>query len=225
MRLIPIALVARALWDSNVRQLRQQNQVHLSQTLSNAGKCGAWRRWHREQAILAALPACERIARDVRWMFAAHLDLRDLTQAGTVGLMKAAAAYNPARAGAAGFESYAYWRVRGAIIDSQKRRTYREEENVSLQGIAAAAGGWLPPALDTDPSADALALAEREDIHRILADHIAMLPSLERRALRGHLSGQPLSVTARSMGRSVTWTRAKLQEARTLVTMSMRGEA
>lgn len=164
----------------------------------------------------------ERIARNVRWMFAEYLDFRDLTQAGTVGLVNAANAFNPALASTAGFESYAYFRVRGAIIDSQKRRVYREERNVSLQGIAEANDGWLPPSLDTDANAGPDELAEREEIHRLLTAAIEGLPDLERTALRGQLAGQSLAVTARQMGRSLTWTRTRINEARRAVGAAMR---
>ncbi len=165
-----------------------------------------------------------RIAREVRWMFSPALDIRDLAAAGNVGLVKASNAFRPALASKAGFEPYAYFRVRGAIIDSQKRRAYREERNVSLQGIAESNDGWLPAALDTSSGASAYDLAERNEIHRLLNEAIAGLPALEREVLRGQLAGQPLAVTASQMGRSVTWTRAKLQDARTMVAITMRGE-
>jgi RNA polymerase sigma factor (sigma-70 family) len=165
----------------------------------------------------------ERISRNVKWMFAPHIDLRDLTQAGSVGLVAAAKSYHPARA-KLGFEPYAWFRVRGSIIDSQKRRVYREESNVSLQGIAEAHAGWLPPALDTDRGMKPDELAEREQIHRMLAAAIAGLPELERQALRGQLAGQSLAVTAKQMGRSLTWTRGMLAQAREAVGMAVRGE-
>lgn len=213
------------LWDVYVLTvIPQRNEVLRCRTLSNAGHRGAWRRWHREKAVLALLPMVERIARDVRWMFAAHLDLQDLTQAGALGLVKAANAFQPALASSAGFESYAYFRVRGAIIDSQKRRAYREESNVSLHAIAERNDGWLPPSLDTDTAPGAYAIAERNEIHRLLASAIAGLPALERTALRGQMAGQPLATTAKQMGRSITWTRAKLAEARTMVGAAVRGE-
>jgi RNA polymerase sigma factor (sigma-70 family) len=212
------------MWDYSVFNSRQCNQQDLTDTLSAAGQRGAWRRWKREGAILALQPNVERIARNVKWMFAPHIDLRDLTQAGNVGLCKAADAFRPALAPLAELEPFAFFRIKGAIIDSQKRRTYREESYVSLQGIQAANNGWLPAALDTDPGPDALALAERNQIHQILQDAIADLPVSERAALRGQLAGQPLAVTARQLGRSLSWTRAKLAEARILVGMAMRGE-
>lgn len=209
------------LWDSYVNQVRQRNDDLRRRRLSAAGRLGAWRRWKREQKILELLPMVERISKNVRWMFAPHLDFRDLTQAGSVGLVNAANSYHPAKGE---FEPYAWFRVRGAIIDSQKRRVYREESNVSLQAIEAANDGWLPPALDIDRAPLADAIAEREEIHRILAAAIAGLPTLEQRVLRGHLDGQSLAATAHSMGRSLTWTRAKLAEAREQVTVRVRGQ-
>jgi RNA polymerase sigma factor (sigma-70 family) len=84
--------------------------------------------------------ALRRLAREVRRMFAPHIDVRDLQQAGALGLMKAAQGYDPALGR---FEPYAYFRIRGAMIDSQKRRAYRNEACVSLQAMYEANGNWL----------------------------------------------------------------------------------
>lgn len=162
------------------------------------------------------MPMVERVARDVRWMFAPHLELCDLTQAGNLGLVKAAAAFEPAKAGKAGFESYAYWRVRGAIVDSQKRRVYREEAHVSLQSLVRE-DGWLPPSLDTDRSPLPDARAESDQISRLLFEALDELPEIEQRVLRAQLDGQPVRAVARTVGMSPTWTRGKLAEARALV--------
>lgn len=218
------------MWDSYILQMRQRAHGLTKTTLSIAGKRGAWRRWKREKAILGLLPMVERVARDVRWMFAPSIDLRDLTQAGTVGLVKAANAFEPALASKAGFDSYAWFRVRGAIIDSQKRRAYREEQNDSLDRVmtdsGAAHGERAKTLLDVmaDPSPIADEVVEREQIHAMLQDAIADLPRMERRVLRGQLAGQTLALTASQVGRSVTWTRAMLAQARTMVGVAMRGE-
>jgi RNA polymerase sigma factor (sigma-70 family) len=163
----------------------------------------------------------ERVAKNVRWMFAPHIDIRDLTQAGNVGLLNAAACYDPSK-GKGSFEPYAWFRVRGAIIDSQKRRTYREELNVSLQAIAESNDGWLPPALDTDRGELPEDVAADEEIRKMLAVAIAGLPALEQRAIAGHLAGESLSTMAKAMGRSLAATRATLDEARECVTAAVR---
>jgi RNA polymerase sigma factor (sigma-70 family) len=204
------------LWDYSVLSARQQNQHVTRKTLSIAGQRGAWRRWRREREILALMPMVERLARDVRWMFAPHLELSDLTQAGALGLVRAANAFEPAKASKAGFESYAYFRVRGAIIDSQKRRAYREEANVSLQALRSE-DGWLPPALDTDRAPLPDDVVEREQIRGMLAAALDDLPEIERRVLRAQLAGEPVRAVARSVGMSPTWTRARLAEARAKV--------
>jgi len=209
------------LWDSYIFQARQSNHAHRRLELSRAGKLGAWRRWSREKQILQLLPMVDRIANQVKWMFAPYLDFRDLTQAGTVGLVNAANCYDPSKGA---FEPYAWFRVRGAVIDSQKRRVYREERNVSLQSIAEAHDGWLPPSLDTDASPLPDELAEREEIHRLLTDAIAGLPDIEREALCCQLAGHSLAVTAKGMGRSLASTRAALAGARERVGMVVRGE-
>lgn len=218
------------LWDSYVRQTRESNHAVASKRLSDAGKQGNWRRWHREEAIVALMPMVERLARDVRWMFAPHLDLRDLTQAGCVGLVKAAAVYNPGRGShryndpIRDFEPLAYFYARGAIIDSQKRRTYREESHVSLQAIAEAHDGWLPPELDLDRGPSPEELAAKNEIEERLASAVAGLPRAERRGMLSHLAGKSLVATARKTGRSLTRTKETLASAREKVGLALRGE-
>jgi RNA polymerase sigma factor (sigma-70 family) len=139
------------LWDAYIIQTRKQNQEDTRNRLAAQGRRSAWRRYHRAKTIETALPLVARLARDVKRLFAPHLDMRDLQQAGAVGLLKAAATYDPALGK---FEAYAYFRIRGAIIDSQKRRTYREESCVSLEAITT--NGWVPRQIGVDdaPLAD-----------------------------------------------------------------------
>ena len=210
------------LWDSYVLQSRVRNHTLTAKRLSDQGKRGMWRRWKRERVILDTMPTVERIAREVRWMFARHLDIRDLEQAGAVGLVKAANAYHPSRGA---FAPFAWFYVRGSIIDSQKRRTYREEGHTSLQAIAARTpDGWIPPQYDTDRAPLPDAVAARRQIEQRLASCIEALPVVERTVLRGHLAGQTLAVTAKQAGLSLTWTREKLAGAREMVAVAVRGE-
>lgn len=213
------------LWDCYVLHSRQVNQglrrIRLITQGQKGGRLGAWRRWHRERAIHERMPEVQRIARRVMQLFTHHILLEDLEQSGYLGLVSASNTYDP-RTGP--FPNYAYWRIRGEMIDSQKRRTFREAANLSLQGIAEAHDGWLPPALDTCPRPLQDEVAAREQIHAILQRAISALPALERRVLRGHLAGDSLSLTARGMGRSLAWTRATLAEARAAVGIRVRGE-
>jgi len=216
---MPRTPLAIKLWDSYIRELRFKNQQLTKNTLSKSGKRGAWRRWHREGTITAALPLVARVARDLRRLFARHLDPRDLAQAGALGLVQAAAAYDPALGA---FEAFAYFRIRGAIIDSQKRRTYLNEACVSLQSMREANDDWLPPAIEADPGPGPDVIADAERQRQRLARIISTLPDADRRAIAIWLSGATEVETAARLGRGVTWTRQRLAAAREVIRREMR---
>jgi len=65
--------------------------------------------------ILELLPMVRRIAQRVASYIRPPLSYEDLISAGTVGLIKAARDYDPSRQ--AEFKTYAYIRIRGAILD------------------------------------------------------------------------------------------------------------
>jgi len=219
----------RAVWDDYVRLGRLLDDALTRKRLSAAGRKGGWRRWHRERSIVALLPMVERVAKNVRWMFAPHIAIDDLTQAGSQGLVAASNTYDPAKSKGS-FEPYAYFRVRGAIIDSQKRRVYKEEQHTSLDRAVSAnqkERGQAPRTLldvtrDRRPLPDADAQAE--EIHRLLWEAIAELPQPERRVMECHLEGRSLTATAKEVGLSLMWTRAKLADARAAVGAAVRGE-
>lgn len=212
------------LWDCYVLTVRERNQQLTRKRLIAAGRAGgfkgAWRRWHRERAVLDRMPEVQRIAKRVLRIFTHHIDIEELIQSGYVGLVSASNTYDPRRGA---FEPYAYWRVRGEMIDSQKRRAYREAMNASLHAIATANDGWLAPALDTDPRPLPDHVIEREQRARLLHNAIAELPPQEQRVIRGHLAGDSLGTMARELGRSLTWTRLKLSEARESVRAAVVG--
>jgi RNA polymerase sigma factor (sigma-70 family) len=148
-----------------------------------------------------------------------HLDIEDLRQAGFVGLVEAASRYKP-ELGV--FAHYAYFRVRGAMIDAHKRVAYRNDTLQSLDslngwGSSAAAerfNGVVPGSLTPDlgPGPDELA-AVREQAH-LLAIALGELEPDERRVFLDALGGIPMSVTSRKMRRPIGWTREKLTRAR-----------
>jgi len=72
--------------------------------------------------ILGHLPLVRHIGRKVTGAAAIREDLDDLISAGTVGLVKAARAFDPSRE--VNFKTYAYIRVRGAVIDELRRRSF-----------------------------------------------------------------------------------------------------
>lgn len=207
------------LWHVYLKGEREQNHRLTTETLKKSGKIGAWRRWRRKASIEAALPTVHRLARDVRRMFAPHIDVRDLAQAGCVGLVQAANAYDPS---AGEFAAYAYFRIRGSIIDSQKRRAYREESYVSLEALRDPVDGWLPPSLHTDTGPRPDDDANRALVRRRLSRVIETLPPAERYVTLAFLRGAALRETAAGAGRSPTWVREKLASAREMLRREVR---
>lgn len=75
-----------------------------------------------EQWILENLPLVNRIVYKVTSAISHKQDLEDLIAAGTLGLVKAARAYDASKD--AQFKTYATIRIRGAVIDELRKRSF-----------------------------------------------------------------------------------------------------
>ena len=75
-----------------------------------------------EKWILAHLPMVRHIVQKVTGPLAVRDDVDDLVSAGTLGLVKAARAFDPSKE--VDFKTYAYIRVRGAVIDELRERSF-----------------------------------------------------------------------------------------------------
>jgi RNA polymerase sigma factor for flagellar operon FliA len=73
----------------------------------------------REALVLEQIPTVRKIAREQHRVFS-HVELEDLVQTGYVGLMQAVDRFQP---GSGDFAPFAWFRIRGAIVDSCKRRS------------------------------------------------------------------------------------------------------
>jgi RNA polymerase sigma factor for flagellar operon FliA len=86
----------------------------------------AYARQSREQLeekwILEHLPLVRHVVQKVAAQVARRDDQEDLVSAGTLGLVKAARAYDPSRD--AEFKTYAYIRIRGAVLDELRGRSF-----------------------------------------------------------------------------------------------------
>ena len=80
----------------------------------------------RERLVLEHLPQVQYIARRIHDRLPAHVPLADLVQAGVVGLMDALAKYDAQRS--VQFDSYASFRIRGAILDSLRELDWGPRE-------------------------------------------------------------------------------------------------
>ena len=72
--------------------------------------------------ILGHLPLVRHIVQKVVANMSHTIDMDDLISAGTLGLVKAAKAFDPTKQ--AEFKTYAYIRIRGAVIDELRGRTF-----------------------------------------------------------------------------------------------------
>lgn len=75
-----------------------------------------------EHWIVQHLPLVRHIVHKIASPMASRDDIDDLISAGTLGLVRAAKAYDPSRE--ADFKTYAYIRVRGAVIDELRSRSF-----------------------------------------------------------------------------------------------------
>lgn len=138
----------------------------------------------RNRLVEAHLDLVEPIARQVARRAPASIDLADLVQAGRVGLIQAAEAFERGRAP---FRLFARARIRGAMLDTLRRRNWTHAQHAGLPEEVR----------DGAPLADELAMRAE------LADHVRKavdaLPRREARALAGILDGSPLQVAADAM--------------------------
>ncbi len=75
-----------------------------------------------EQWILEYLPLVRHIVNKICSQMRRNADFEDLLSAGTLGLVKAARSFDPNRE--AEFKTYAYIRVRGAVLDELRGRSF-----------------------------------------------------------------------------------------------------
>jgi len=123
-----------------------------------------------QQWILDHLPLVRHVVGKVVGSLSYRGDAEDLISAGTLGLVKAARAFDPGRDSE--FKTYAYIRIRGAVLDELRQRSFVPASvHGQLRGIrrayeALAAENGEPPS-DEDLAARA-GLSSR-DLHRTLA--------------------------------------------------------
>jgi len=79
-------------------------------------------RARQDRQILQFLPLVRHIVQKVTANLGHPVDTEDLVSAGTLGLVRAARAYDPEKH--ASFKTYAYIRIRGAVIDELRSRSF-----------------------------------------------------------------------------------------------------
>ncbi len=92
----------------------EDGQKHL-RTAAKRAYAGQKKQLVDNEQIAQLLPLVDKMVQRVVTYLKPPLSYEDLVSAGTVGLVKAARDYNPSRR--TGFKTYAYIRIRGAILD------------------------------------------------------------------------------------------------------------
>jgi RNA polymerase sigma factor (sigma-70 family) len=159
-------------------------------------------RSERDRLVTENLDLVEKIAGALLRHFPPSIELDDLKQQGAVGLMQAAERYSSGfqKKGfktPVNFRQYAKCRVRGAILDANRRRHYREATHVSLsdqentppERNTHSASSHISTLLRADSEVDAS--IDRRRLAREVRNVVEMLPKRERAVVRRYYgSGQ-----------------------------------
>ena len=135
-------LCGKAVFEEEIPQnLPGEAMSFTPDSLSHLESNSALSEAARETLILDHLAMVRHIARKLQSTLPAHVELDELVAAGTLGLVDAAAKFDPRAA--VQFGSYAQFRVRGAILDSLRDldwgpRELRRKGRSVEQAIAAA---------------------------------------------------------------------------------------
>lgn len=92
----------------------------------------------RRRLIKAHVELVPPIAEKIKEQLPPSFDLGDLIGAGNLGLVIAAKKYRPGQHGGCPFSAFARHRIRGAILDSVRRRHYTENTRPSIEDIELA---------------------------------------------------------------------------------------
>jgi len=169
------------------------------------------------------------IAWKIHRRLAGKAELDDLIAYGQLGLLEAIAAFDSTRNHK--FTTYAWHRIRGAILDGLGRMTWFARADFERGGYELG-GSEAPPAAENRRPArnefDATALPDREpgaaeramrlELIAFLADLVATLPEKEAALLRATFyEGRTLTEASRRVGISTPW--ASRLQTRTLADM------
>ena len=122
--------------------------------------------WH--ELIVSHLPMVRHILGKLVAQLPAGVDVENLESAGTLGLVEAANKFDPERG--IKFETYAYTRVRGAILDELRRNCPLPQHMLERVARVRKAYEALPPGATAEELATAAGLSDDE-----LADCLAAM--------------------------------------------------
>ena len=153
----------------------------------------------RNRLVLEQLPQVRHIAQKIHARLPHHIQLEDLINTGVLGLIEALAKYDPARN--VGLQSYARYRIQGAILDSLREQDWSprllRQKGRQLELAREALRGRLGRTPSQGELAEELGISD-EQFNRLLSD----LKGLEVASLQepspsdGHVLGETMADTA-----------------------------
>jgi RNA polymerase sigma factor for flagellar operon FliA len=111
----------------------------------------------RNELILAHLPLVRHVISRLRAKCPRGIDLENLEAAGVLGLVEAANRFEPERG--TRFETFAYMRIRGAVLDELRRNCPLPQHLLERIARVRAAYKRLPPPVTVEQLAEATGLA------------------------------------------------------------------
>lgn len=118
-----------------------------------------------ESAVAPHLPLVRRLAAQLAFATPAHVQIDDLVGYGVLGLLDAVRRFDPARG--ASFETFAWYRIRGAMLDGLRLEDWVP---VSRRQRAKLEGEHLPPPLSLDEEWSADGTGDEYAIGDLLED-------------------------------------------------------
>lgn len=132
----------------------------------------------REQLILQHLPLVKHVIGRMLGELPEHVDVENLESAGVLGLVEAANKFDPSRN--AQFKTFAYIRIRGAIVDELRRNSPLPQHVLARIALVRRAYRTLPAPVTIAALAAATGLSEDEVADTLAAERFSRMVSWEQ---------------------------------------------
>jgi RNA polymerase sigma factor for flagellar operon FliA len=181
----------------------------------------------RDDLILGHLPLVKHVIGRLLGDLPASADAENLESAGVLGLVEAASKFDPTRN--AQFKTFAYLRIRGAIVDELRRNSPLPQHVLARVTLVRKAYRTLPHPITVEALVAATGLTEDEVADALAAERFAKTTSwdqtAEPNALEPAVTAEPPEDEAERAERAAQLTaaiEALPQKERTAVTMYYR---
>jgi RNA polymerase sigma factor (sigma-70 family) len=183
------------------RDRRQEmNMSARTRTAASAARAVA----ARDRLAVTYRPYVLKLARDVAEAMAFHVEIDDLIGWGHMGLIEAAARYDPRRG--VTFRTFAHRRIKGAMLDGIRREATLVTAVSSLEAAGSAALIPAPSAVCADLAYAQDAHVMRHEIRVVLDRAMETLTPLERAIVHHHYyDGEPVQMLVGSTRFSKSW--------------------